>query len=162
MNIMYEIMALQNEFRGMERAICLDDLPLNKRNSKELLQIYLDYEECLAPIYGTSHTIEDLRKLEIFCAKLHQYNVLCELVAYDNEPITNIDGYEIEFLGIDFEIDGVEGILQAEYDRVRHLLNCNCLCENVENVKQVVNYLNIKYKDVELFYMYKVVLKQNY
>lgn len=155
-NVGFDIFAIRNEFRGMGRSLCLDDLPVDK-NFDTLLQIYLEYEDYMASVLSLPLTFEILTKLKELCVRLLQHDIMCEVVIYDKQPITEMGIVSIEFLGIEFEVDDIEGILAAEYENLKSLLNCNGLCLDEESVQRILKYLNISYKEVELFYMYKVV-----
>lgn len=153
--MLYDIVPIQSRYRGMERGLTTEDIWTSKAREKydELLEIYYAYLDCI--LEESDENI--LGRLILIYNEFTKYDVLCEIIAYDICPISEIAGCSIEFLGIDIVHDMCESLISGEVRPcIEHLLNKNGLCSAVGDIEKIIPFQdhgNVEWKPC---YVYKV------
>ena len=91
---------------------------------------------------------------------LQQYEILCEIIAYDTKPIDSAYGYSVTWLGIDIVHDCCESLLENMSDRrVQQTLNKNGLCRNTADISKLLPLLDVGDVMWKPCYVYRVLEK---
>ena len=138
--MIYEIVTLNNKYRGLCRVITTHDFP--SRNFKKLFSLYLDYIEFVEKRIN-NHTFDQYMEK---CQEFRNLGVNCELIACADKPIINFDKNKLIFLGIDVVCDIAESLLEDSdciANEIKPYLNENGLCSDAKYVDFIINHSDI-------------------
>ncbi len=143
-----------NCYRGIDRNLTI---PYNKKTRKDfdkLLDRYFEYIEELQKESSKSK----LESFIIYCKELEQYEIKCEIIVCDANPIESLFGYELEFLGFDICHDEFDFLLtDGVPHEAKQFLNENGLCRSKSDVEQLIPILDHGNAEWNPCYVYKVV-----
>lgn len=155
----YELAVMRDKYRGMERSLTALDFytPKTKRDYNTLLQEYSEVIE-----YELNIMTEELfDRMLLFYQKIKRYGIPCEIIVFDERPITEDLGYPVEFLGLDIVYDMGESLIEDKINpAVLYLLNENGLCRTEEDVEKVIRYQNHGTVEWKPCYVYKLLVDE--
>lgn len=156
----FDIVSTLRKYQGMGRI--LEPLEgLNKNNKKycqEMFDLYLSYVDLELEYAGKVEDKKAANGWIALCADLKKYEVPCELIVYDDKPLNNAFGYDVEFLGIDIVHDMCESLIENQVNpKICHLLNENGLCRNKEDVEKIIPFQDHGDVEWEPCYIYRLI-----
>lgn len=97
----------------------------------------------------------------------NEFNIPCEMAAYNTTPVENVFGYEVKFLGFDIvhildNIAIVDSLLEFEDElepKTRLLLNENGLCRTIKDIDQILPIEFTGGLKWEPCYVYKIIVE---
>ena len=153
--MVYDIVPIKNNYRGMERLLLATDL-YTKQSRKEydvLLNKYYDY----ISIVLQKPSRDGLIGLIDLCKEFSKYEFNCEVIVYDIVPIVTAFGYTLDFLGIDIVHEMSESLLSECTDyEVKKYLNKNGLCNSERCLSSIIPLLDHGDVKWDPCYVYKV------
>ena len=136
-NLRYDIVPICSFYRGIGRSLTPQELRSERarRNMDDLLEGYFHYiADLLKPV--CQETFESALS---YCGTLRKYDVACEVIVYDLQPLESAYGRPLTFLGIDIVHEMAESLLENGADTLlKSLLNESLLCDCVSDVPQVI------------------------
>lgn len=132
----FDIVSITGSYRGIERSISPEIFISEKhRKFKFLLNNYIKYLDYISNTFD-----RDLLDGIVKCYTVFRENdVRCEIIAYDDKEIYEIEGYEIKFLGIDITYDLAESMIYENKNFPRlELLNENQLFEEQNDAMEII------------------------
>lgn len=133
----YDVVPICSSYRGIGRSLTPQNFRSEraKRNMDDLLEGYFHYiADLLRPV--CQETFESALS---YCNILRKYDVACEVIAYDLQPLGSAYGRSLTFLGIDIVHEMAESLLENGADALpKPLLNESLLCDRVSDVPQVI------------------------
>lgn len=110
----FDIMPINSSYSGIDRSLTTDDFLTKKTKPyfKTLLSLYLAYLDLTcSPHTALQYDYETFCTIQSYYKQFCEYQVPCEMIVYDNTPISDIFGYNVKFLGIDIVHDMAESLL---------------------------------------------------
>ena len=133
----YDVVPICSSYRGIGRSLTPQNFrsERTKKNMDDLLEGYFQYiADLLKPV--CQETFESALS---YCSTLRKYDVACEVIAYDLQPLESAYGRSLTFLGIDIVHEMAESLLENGADALpKPLLNESLLCDRVSDVPQVI------------------------
>lgn len=130
-----------NLYRGVERALTTEDLYSRhtKKHFNDLLKEYFDY---LDVISCETDLITMYKKILPFYHVLIQNNISCELIIFNECPISEFLNVEIELMGIDVLNQHYESLIvdYVEYP-IKKFLNRNLLLNDIDYIESIKEIL---------------------
>lgn len=152
----YDLVPIKGKYRGMGRSLLGTDL-LNSETQKQfkyLLELYFEFID-----YSQNINKQSFERTIKFCKILESYNVICELIVYDEEVLEEAFGYSIEFLGIDVVHDMCESLIEGGLcSGSEMIVNQNGLCKTMEDVEIMINNQDHGGVEWKGCYVYKVII----
>lgn len=154
----FDIVPLGKRYRGKDRCLTTDHLWTKKTRklSEELLEEYFKYIDLYLKQYETedSSTFEGMLTFyRAFC----MYDIPCEMMVYDKNPVMNAFGYPVELLGIDIVHDMCESLIVDNRNPViQPWLNENGLCKTEDDVEKIISLLDCGTEGWGKCYVYRV------
>lgn len=139
----YDIVSLNASYSGMGRSLSPYDFTSEKakKDYNKIMSYYFEYINLLIkPI--ENNTFEQMIFL---CNLFKKFDVLCEMIVYDNFLINDAFGRTVTFLGIDVVHDMAESLLESTENiesSIRNRLNEFGLCSTLEEVDGVIKAMN--------------------
>lgn len=153
-----DIVPIKENYRGIGRSLLATDL-LTKKSKKDFTKLLEMYDAYLM-LLEQPESQNVLEKLMDFEKILQQYEILCEIIAYDTKPIDSAYGYSVTWLGIDIVHDCCESLLENMSDkRVQQTLNKNGLCRNTTDISKLLPLLDTGDVMWKPCYVYRVLEK---
>lgn len=153
-----DIVPIKENYRGIGRSLLATDL-LTKKSKKDFAKLLEMYDAYLM-LLEQPESQNVLEKLMDFEKILQQYEILCEIIAYDTKPIDSAYGYSVTWLGIDIVHDCCESLLENMSDkRVQQTLNKNGLCRNTTDISKLLPLLDTGDVMWKPCYVYRVLEK---
>lgn len=153
-----DIVPIKENYRGIGRSLLATDL-LTKKSKKDFTKLLEMYDAYLM-LLEQPESQNVLEKLMDFEKILQQYEILCEIIAYDTKPIDSAYGYSVTWLGIDIVHDCCESLLENMSDkRVQQTLNKNGLCRNTTDISKLLSLLDTGDVMWKPCYVYRVLEK---
>lgn len=153
-----DIVPIKENYRGIGRSLLATDL-LTKKSKKDFAKLLEMYDAYLM-LLEQPESQNVLEKLMDFEKILQQYEILCEIIAYDTKPIDSAYGYSVTWLGIDIVHDCCESLLENMSDRrVQQTLNKNGLCRNTADISSLLPLLDTGDVMWKPCYVYRVLEK---
>lgn len=153
-----DIVPIKENYRGIGRSLLATDL-LTKKSKKDFTKLLEMYDAYLM-LLEQPESQNVLEKLMDFEKILQQYEILCEIIAYDTKPIDSAYGYSVTWLGIDIVHDCCESLLENMSDRrVQQMLNKNGLCRNTADISSLLPLLDTGDVMWKPCYVYQVLEK---
>lgn len=153
-----DIVPIKENYRGIGRSLLATDL-LTKKSKKDFAKLLEMYDAYLM-LLEQPESQNVLEKLMDFEKILQQYEILCEIIAYDTKPIDSAYGYSVTWLGIDIVHDCCESLLENMSDRrVQQMLNKNGLCRNTADILKLLPLLDAGDVMWKPCYVYRVLEK---
>lgn len=153
-----DIVPIKENYRGIGRSLLATDL-LTKKSKKDFTKLLEMYDAYLM-LLEQPESQNVLEKLMDFEKILQQYEILCEIIAYDTKPIDSAYGYSVTWLGIDIVHDCCESLLENMSDRrVQQTLNKNGLCRNAADISELLPLLDVGDVMWKPCYVYRVLEK---
>lgn len=153
----FELVMNDKKYRGIGRGLLISDV-INKKNRKEfeyMLELYLSFLED-----NEINNEKSLVRTIEFYKVLISFDIPCEIILYNQSPVTQAWGYTLEFLGIDITHDLCESLIDDEINpKIEHLLNENGLCKTEEDVKTIIPYQDCGDVEWSPCYVYKMILE---
>ncbi len=148
----FNVVQLSN-YRGIAREIDITCFKMADKKSLDIvIEKYLNYIDVTLNFQD-----EELFKYLLdYYRFLKTHNITCEIIAYDNIPIDEAFGYEIEFLGLDVTHDMCESLIEEYNENIASFTNENGLCYDMCAVKKVISISNNGNLTWEPCYVYKV------
>ena len=139
----FDIVTLNTPYRGICRSLNTNDLLSKKAKShyQKLLAYYFEYIDLMYSPGEIPYDSITFNKMLEYYLKFQSYNIDCEIIAYDNMPLTNIFGNEVELLGIDVVHEFAESLLenaQDIHDIIKNHLNSFGLCRKLVDINIVL------------------------
>ena len=154
-----DIVPIKENYHGMGRSLLATDL-LTKKSKKDFAKL-LDMYDAYIMLLEQPESQKVLEKLMDFEKILRQYEILCEIIAYDTKPIDSAYGYSVAWLGIDIVHDSCESLLENMSDGcVQQALNENGLCRETADIPKLLSLLDTGDVTWEPCYVYRVLKKQ--
>lgn len=155
-----DIVSTLRKYQGMARS--LEPLEGLNKNNKKYWKKVLDLNlSCIDLELEYGIKIEDkniVNKWIMVCDDLKKYEIPCELIVYDDKPLNDAFGYDIEFLGIDIVHEMCESLIEDEVNpKISHLLNENGLCRNEKDVEKIIPFQDHGGDDWKPCYVYRLV-----
>lgn len=153
-----DIVPIKENYRGIGRSLFATDL-LTKKSKKDFAKLLEMYDAYLM-LLEQPESQNVLEKLMDFEKILRQYEILCEIIAYDTKPIDSAYGYSVTWLGIDIVHDCCESLLENISDRrVQQILNKNGLYRNTADISKLLPLLDTGDVMWKPCYVYRVLEK---
>lgn len=153
-----DIVPIKENYRGIGRSLLATDL-LTKKSKKDFAKLLEMYDAYLM-LLEQPESQNVLEKLMDFEKILQQYEILCEIIAYDTKPIDSAYGYSVTWLGIDIVHDCCESLLENISDRrVQQILNKNGLYRNTADISKLLPLLDTGDVMWKPCYVYRVLEK---
>lgn len=153
-----DIVPIKENYRGIGRSLLATDL-LTKKSKKDFAKLLEMYDAYLM-LLEQPESQNVLEKLMDFEKILQQYEILCEIIAYDTKPIDSAYGYSVTWLGVDIVHDCCESLLENMSDRrVQQTLNKNGLCRNAAGISKLLPLLDTGDVMWKPCYVYRVLEK---
>ena len=153
-----DIVPIKENYRGIGRSLLATDL-LTKKSKKDFAKLLEMYDAYLM-LLEQPESQNVLEKLMDFEKILWQYEILCEIIAYDTKPIDSAYGYSVTWLGIDIVHDCCESLLENISDRrVQQILNKNGLYRNTADISKLLPLLDTGDVMWKPCYVYRVLEK---
>lgn len=152
----YDIVLINQKYRGMERSLLATDLLTNKGKKQfdSLLDIYYQYLACVEEETSS----DGLKRLVRYYEEFKKFNIPCEIIVYDSVPQNNAFGDDIELLGIDIVHEMCESLLSDDVNpSIKYLLNENGLCNTEQDIKKVIPFQDHGNAEWKPCYVYKLV-----
>lgn len=161
----YNISYCNQKYRGVMNKLDFKSYPYKKdkifKNFLEMESIYFD------EVFDCDLTKEN--SFNLFIKYYHifrdEFNIPCEIVAFDTTPIESVFGNQVEILGIDIVHVSDGAILDSllEYQDGLHsktlsLLNENGLCKTIEDIEKILQLQNFGEIKWEQCYVYRVLI----
>ena len=156
----YDIVSITQRYRGMDRALTGHELytQSNRKVYDDLFEKYLKY---ISVLCDEAPLEESFFEIIEFCNEFKKYGVLCELIAYDSEPLTDVYGFELEFLGVDIVHDMCESLISNCNDKqLQYYFNENGLCKLETDIQEIVPQLDHGGVEWKPCYVYKVLYRK--
>ena len=138
-----DIGIIEGKYRGIERGVFLEHLmDFSKKYTKKEVQEILDQLGAYEDYTGfQTANITTLNWIIEFANHLSNNGRQCEVIVFDDQPITEAFGYPLQLLGIDITSNLGESLLVTDGDRVPdHLLNENGLLNDEHDLEEAVSY----------------------
>lgn len=137
----YDIASLNTPYRGMGRPLTHSDFVSEKatRNFNTLISCYFKYIALLEHLVDDEKFDELIEYYQLF----RKYDINCEIIVYDNSPLSDVFGRNVKLLGIDIVHDMAESLLESTEelkDEVKERLNCFGLCSKLEDIEAVMRF----------------------
>lgn len=155
----YDLVPIKGKYRGMARSLLATDLlnPKSRSKFELLLEEYFEFLE-----YSQDMDKQVFEHTVAFYKILKEYNIICEIIAYDDETLEDVFGYSIEFLGIDIVHDMCESLIESGLSQyTKKMINQNGLCRTEADVEEIIPYQDHGGVEWKPCYVYKVVLEEN-
>ena len=154
----FDLVPIRSNYRGIGRSLLGTDLLTEKTEKKYkwLLEEYFKYLEI--------ELFEEVGKKSFdktidFYKLLRSYDIMCEIIVYNESSLQEAFGYPIEFLGIDIVHDMCESLIEDSLNpRIEKYINTNGLCRNLEDVKTIIPFQDCGNVDWKPCYVYKVII----
>lgn len=107
----YDLVPIKGKYRGMARSLLATDLlnPKSRSKFELLLEEYFEFLE-----YSQDMNKQAFEHMVAFCKVLREYNIMCEIIVYDDETLEDVFEHSIEFLGIDMVHDMCESLIEGK------------------------------------------------
>ncbi len=99
----FDLVALNESYRGIDRSLSPYDFVSKKakKNYNELISCYFEYTELMCSPEKNPYNSDTFNDLLEYYKKFKGYDVNCEIIVYDSEPLEDAFGKQIQLLGID-------------------------------------------------------------
>lgn len=133
----FDVVPIHSSYRGIGRLLTPVDFQPKcaKNNMDKLIEEYFDYiTNTLRP--ACQEVFEYMRS---YCGRLQEYEIACEMIVYDLQPMESAYGRPLEFLGIDIVHEMAESLLEDGAEHLpKGLLNQNLLCSCKDDVSGII------------------------
>ena len=161
----YDISYWNQKYKGVMNELNFKSYPYKKdQKYKKFLETESVY---FNKVFDCDLTKEN--SFKIFIKYYHifreEFNIPCEIIAFDTTPIANVFGYSVELLGIDIVNVSNDTILDSLLEdedclhtNIRYLLNENGLCRTVDDIEKILPWQNLGDLKWEPCYVYRVLI----
>ena len=153
----FDIVPIHSSYRGIGRSLTPQDFQSNraKANMDKLIDEYFHHiTNTLKPACQ-----EVFEEMGFWCRRLQEYDIACEMIVYDLQPLEHAYGRPLEFLGIDIVYEMAESLLESEAGHLpKGLLNQNLLCSCKEDALKIIPLCDCGDAAWESCWVYRVFL----
>ncbi len=126
-------------YQGISRTLQPKDFIGKRGTDSALLSRYFEYLDFMNPSVSVPFRYDRsaFEQLTGFLLDFQQGGIDCEIIAYDDAPLTAAFGKPVEFLGIDVVYDSAESLLElpdSVPEEVKVRLNKSFLCPTEADV----------------------------
>lgn len=139
----FDIVTLDNSYRGVERSLNTDDLLSKKAKVyyDKSINYYFKYLDLIYNAQGVSYNLNTFNELLIYYKKFKSYGINCEIIAYNNSLLNDVFGWQIKLLGVDIVNNFYESLLEdtnGVHDIIKSHLNPFGLLQKAEDIDIVL------------------------
>ena len=151
----YDLVGTDEKYQGVDRSL---DLIHYKRKDNNRFEIFLT--NWLGAIELTDILPQNANNFDRLCdlCKIINHISACNIIVYDDKPIDNAYGREVNFLGIDIVADRECPLKYDHREDSKKILNNNGLCPDIEAAHELSYKWKGEYKHFEFLYVYTVLL----
>lgn len=160
----FDIVPTNKSYSGIDRSLMPNDFltPETKPYYDTLLSVYFSYIDLMCnPCNSLDYDEKLFRVIQDFYREFCDYNVSCELIAFNTAPIDFIYGVPVELLGIDIVHDMAESLIsynQQTDTSIKRYLNKMGLFDSLIDANNTIDLLSVDDAVWKPCWVYKVMV----